>query len=48
MGIRYDYRLMINVTKEMKEEANKKAFENGQTLSTYIRDLIVKDLKKNK
>ena len=30
----------------MKEEAEKKAQLNGKTLSSYIRDLIVNDLKK--
>lgn len=48
MGIRYECKLMINVTKDMKEKANKKAFEKDQDLSTYIRDLISKDLKNNK
>lgn len=46
MRIRYDCKLMINLTTQMKEEANKKAMERGQNLSTYIRDLIVKDIEK--
>lgn len=47
MGIRYDCKLMIKATKTMKEEAEKRALETGKTLSAYVRDLIVNDIKKD-
>lgn len=44
----YDTNFLIKLPKELKEKMKKKAEENCQTLSEYIRSLIVKDLKEEK
>lgn len=46
MGIRYDSRMLIKIPTNIKEEAEKRALETGKTLSAYVRDLIVYDIKK--
>lgn len=46
MGIRYDGKMLIKIPTNIKEEAEKKALNTGRTLSAYVRDLIVKDIKK--
>lgn len=46
MGIRYDGKMLIKIPTTMKEQAEKKAEKKGLTLSSYIRDLIIKDLKR--
>lgn len=44
----YDENLMILIPKEMKEQIKEKAKSKYQTVSDYVRNLIVKDLEKNK
>lgn len=46
MGIRYDSQIFIKIPTNIKEDAEKKALETGKTLSAYVRDLIVNDIKK--
>ena len=43
----YDENLLIKIPKELKEKMKKKAEENCQNMSDYVRSLIVKDLKEN-
>ena len=47
MGIRYDSQIFIKIPTNIKEEAEKMAIQTGKTLSAYVRDLIVKDIKKD-
>ena len=47
MGLRYDGKMLIKIPKNIKEEARRKAESRGKTLSEYVRDLMVKDLKGN-
>lgn len=42
----YDENLMILIPKEMKEKIKEKAKNKYQTVSDYVRNLIVKDLEK--
>lgn len=42
----YDENLMILIPKEMKEKLKEKAKSKYQTVSDYVRNLIVKDLEK--
>lgn len=46
MGVRYDGKMLIKIPAKMKEEAERKAEDKGLTLSSYVRELIIKDLKK--
>ena len=46
MGIRYDGKMLIKIPTNIKEEAEKRALDVGKTLSAYVRDLIVSDIKK--
>lgn len=43
----YDENLIILIPKEIKAKIKKKAIENCQTVSDYVRSLIIKDLKGN-
>ena len=45
MGLRYDGKMLIKIPENIKEEARQKAANRGKTLSEYVRDLIVRDLK---
>lgn len=45
MKIKYDEKILMKIPAKIKEDAEEKARTNGKTLSSYIRDLIVKDLK---
>ena len=45
MGVIYDSSMFIKIPNKMKEDAEKKAEKMGKKLSSYIRDLIVNDLK---
>ena len=47
MGIRYDSKMLIKIPTNIKEEAEQMALQTGKTLSAYVRDLIVKDIKKD-
>lgn len=47
MGLRYDGKMLIKIPENIKEEARRKAESRGKTLSEYVRDLMVKDLKGN-
>lgn len=44
----YDNNLMILVPKKMKEQIKEKAENNFQTVSEYVRGLIIKDLNESK
>ena len=46
MGIRYDDQMLIKIQAHIKAEAEKRAEKTGRTLSQYIRELILKDMKK--
>lgn len=46
MGIRYDDQMLIKIQAQIKAEAEKRAEKTGRTLSQYIRELILKDIKK--
>lgn len=46
MGIRYDDQMLIKIQAHIKEEAEKRAEKTGRTLSQYVRELILKDMKK--
>ena len=46
MGIKYDGKILIKIPMNIKENAEKVAMEKGKTLSAYVRDLIVNDIKK--
>lgn len=43
----YNDNIMIKISKEMKEELKTKAEQNYQTVSDYVRSLILKDLREN-
>lgn len=43
----YNDSLMILVPKELKEQIKKKAESRYQTVSDYVRNLIVEDLEEN-
>lgn len=45
MGIRYDSKMLIKMQAKIKEQAEEKAESLGKTLSSYVRDLIVNDIK---
>lgn len=45
MGVIYDNTMLIKIPSRIKEEADKQAKKKGKTLSSYVRDLIVKDLE---
>lgn len=44
----YSETLIIKLPKELKEKLKEKADLNCQTVSDYVRGLIVKDLRENK
>lgn len=44
----YKDNLFIKLPKEMKDKVKEKADQNCQSISDYVRSLIVKDLKENK
>ena len=46
MGIRYDTQVLIKMQSQIKAEAEKRAEKTGRTLSQYVRELILKDMKK--
>lgn len=46
MGVIYDEKMLIKIPGKIKQEAEDKAERTGKTLSSYVRDLIVRDLKK--
>lgn len=46
MGIKYDSQIFIKIPASIKEQAEEKAFSESKTISEYIRNLIVKDLKR--
>jgi predicted HicB family RNase H-like nuclease len=41
----YNDQLILKISEELKEKAQEKAAENEQTLSGYIRELILKDIR---
>lgn len=43
----YDECVIVKLPKDLKEKVKKKAEQNCQNMSDYIRSLIVKDLKEN-
>ncbi|MGN1327559.1 MAG: hypothetical protein ACI4VQ_05765 [Clostridia bacterium] len=45
MGLKYDGTMLIKIPEDIKEEARKKAESRGKTLSEYVRNLIVTDIK---
>lgn len=47
MGVRYDDTMLIKIPVTIKQSAMEKAEKDGKTLSSYVRDLIVKDIKKD-
>jgi predicted DNA-binding protein len=44
----YSENLMIKIPKELKEQLKEEAELRCQTVSDYVRGLIVKDLRENK
>ena len=46
MGVTYSSLVTIKFIPEFKEEAEKAARARGKSLSAYIRDLIVNDIKR--
>lgn len=44
----FDDNLMILIPKEMKEQVKEIAAKEYQTISEYIRGLIIKDIKERK
>ena len=44
----YDTKLIINLPKDLKEKMKAKAQENCQTVSDYLRSLVIKDLREGK
>lgn len=45
MKIKYDEVIIFKISKDLKEKMESKAYEKGQTVSDYLRGLIVKDVK---
>lgn len=45
MKLNFDGKILIKLPKEMKERAEEIALANGQSLSAYVRSLIMKDIK---
>lgn len=43
---KYTETLIIRVPKELKDKIQEKASKNYKDVSVYIRDIIIKDLKK--
>ena len=45
MKLNFDEKILIKLPKEMKDRAEEIAQSNSQSLSAYIRALILKDIK---
>lgn len=45
MKLNFDEKILIKLPKKMKDRAEEIALENGQSLSAYVRALIMKDIK---
>ena len=45
MKIKYDEVIIFKSSKDLTEKMESKAYEKGQTVSDYLRGLIVKDVK---